>query len=70
MDSRLFFFALKEIDRVKSGNRSSGHTLWTYTLDIHLQTVEIQIRRLLMSCLIRIFTVCLVNYFFISIIQI
>ena len=33
-------------------------------LDIYLQTVEILMRRLLMSRLIRIFTVCLVNYFF------
>ena len=33
--------------------------------DTCLQTVEIQMRRLLMSRLIRIFTVCLVNLFFI-----
>ena len=39
--------------RVKSGN--FGHKV---NLDTHLQTVEIQMRRLLMSCLIRIFTVC------------
>ena len=44
--------------RVKSGN--FGHQV---NLDIHLQTVEIQLRRLLMSRLIRIFTVCLVNLF-------
>ena len=37
--------------------------------DIRLQTVEIQMRRLLMSRLIRIFTVCLVNLFFIPIIE-
>ena len=37
--------------------------------DTHLQTVEIQMRRLLMSRLIRIFTVCLVNLFFIPIIK-
>ena len=42
--------------RVKSGN--FGHQV---NSDIHLQTVEIQMRRLLMSRLIRIFTVCLVN---------
>ena len=44
--------------RVKSGK--FGHQV---NLDIRLQTVEIQTRRLLMSRLIRIFTVCLVNYF-------
>ena len=38
-----------------------GHQV---TLDTHLQTVEIQMRRLFMSRLIRIFTVCLVNYFY------
>ena len=38
--------------------------------DTHLQTVEIQMRRLLMSRLIRIFTVCLVNLFYIPIIEI
>ena len=36
--------------------------------DTHLQTVEIQMRRLLMSRLIRIFTVSLVDYFFIRLI--
>ena len=41
---------------VRSGN--FGHQV---NSDIHLQTVEIQMRRLLMSRLIRIFTVCLVN---------
>ena len=46
---------------VKSGN--FGHQV---NSDIHLQTVEIQMRRLLMSRLIRIFTVCLVNLFFYS----
>ena len=51
--------------RVKSGN--FGHQV---NLEIHLQTVEIQMRRLLMSHLIRIFTVCLVNLFFIPKIQI
>ena len=45
--------------RVKSGY--FGHQV---NSDIHLQTVEIQTRQLLMSRLIRIFTVCLVNYFF------
>ena len=51
--------------RVKSGN--FGHQV---NSNIHLQTVEIQMRRLLMSRLIRIFTVCLVNLFFIPIIKI
>ena len=40
-------------DWVKSGH--FGHQVIS---DIHLQTVEIQMRRLLMSRLIRIFTVC------------
>ena len=53
------------IARVKSGNL--GHQV---NSDIHLQTVEIHMRHLLMSCLIRIFTVCLVNLFFIPIIKI
>ena len=44
--------------RVKSGK--FGHQV---NLDTRLQTVEIQMRRLLMSRLIRIFTVCLVNLF-------
>ena len=52
-------------DRVKSGN--FGHQV---NLDIRLQTVEIQMRGLLMSRLIRIFTVCLVNLFFIPVIKI
>ena len=51
--------------RVKSGN--FGQRVYS---DIHLQTVEIQMRRLLMSRLIRIFTVRLVDLFFIQIIQI
>ena len=46
--------------RVKSGNFGQR-----VNSDMHLQTVEIQMRRL-----IRIFTVCLVNWFFISIIKI
>ena len=40
--------------RVKSGN--FGHEV---NSDIHLQTLEIKMRRLLMSRLIRIFIVCL-----------
>ena len=51
--------------RVKSGN--FGHRV---NSEIHLQTVEIQIRRLLMSRLIRIFTVCFLYLFFIPIIKI
>ena len=42
--------------RVNSGN--FGHQVNSV---IHLLTVEIQMKRLLMSRLIRIFTVCLVN---------
>ena len=48
--------------RIKSGK--FGHQV---NSDAHLQTVEIQLRRLLMSRIIRIFTVCLVNLFFIPI---
>ena len=44
--------------RVKSGK--FGHQVKS---DSRLQTVEIQMRRLLMSRLIRIITVCLVNLF-------
>ena len=60
-------FAIKSVEstcssrgkniRIKSGN--IGH--WVNS-DIHLQTVKFQMRRLLMSRLIRISTVCLVNY--------
>ena len=49
---------------VKSGN--FGQLVKS---DIHLQTVKNQMRRLLMSHLIRIFTVCLVNLLFIPMIQ-
>ena len=38
--------------------------------DIYLHTVEIQMSRLLMSCLIRIFTVLLSSFIFIPIINI
>ena len=51
--------------RVKLGN--FGHRV---NSDRHMQTVEILMRRLLMSRLIRICTVCLVNLFFIPIIKI
>ena len=37
--------------------------------DIHLQTVEIQMRRLLMSRLIRIFAVCLVYFFVLKLLK-
>ena len=50
---------------VKSGK--FGHQV---NSDIRLQTVDIQMRRLLMSRLIRIFTVCLFNLFFNLIIEI
>ena len=50
--------------RVKSG-KFGPHV----NLDTHFQTVEIQMRRLLMNRLIRIFTVCLVSLFFIPIIE-
>ena len=51
-------------NRVKSGK--IGHQV---NSDTRLQTVEIQMRRLLMSRLIRIFTVCLVYLFIIPIIE-
>ena len=50
--------------RVKSGNFGQR-----VNSDIRLQTVNIKIRRLIKSRLIRIFTVCLVNLNFIPIIQ-
>ena len=53
------------LTRVKSGK--FGHRV---NSDTHLQTVEIQMRRLLMSRLIRIFTVCLVKLFCIPIIEV
>ena len=53
------------LNRVKSGNFE--HQV---NSDIHLQTVEIQMRRLLMSRLIRISIVCLVSLIFIPIINI
>ena len=50
------------LNRVKSDN--FGHQV---NSDIHLQTVEIQMmKRLLMSRLIRIFTGCLVHFFYFS----
>ena len=51
-----------KVSRVKSGKL--GHQVNSNT---HLQTVEIKMRRLLMSRLIRMFAVCLVNLFFIPI---
>ena len=51
-----YMASTQNLIRVKSGN--FRHQV---NSDIHLQTVEIQMRRLLMSHLIRIFTVCLVN---------
>ena len=51
-------------NRVKSGN--FGHQV---NSDIHLQTVEIQMRRLLMGRLMRIFTVFLVVNIFIQIMR-
>ena len=50
--------------RVKPGE--FGHQV---NSDTHLQAVETQMRRLLMSRVIRIFIVCLVNLFFIPIIE-
>ena len=54
-----------KVSRVKSGK--FGHQV---NSDTHLQTVEIQMRRLLMSRLIRISTVFLVYLFFIPIIEV
>ena len=50
---------------VKSG--TFGHHV---NLEIHLQTLEIQMRWVLMRRLIRVFTICFVNLFFIPIIKI
>ena len=58
------FILCSAITRIKSGK--FGHQV---NSDTRLQTVEIQMRRLLMSCLIRIFTVYLVNFFFVPIIE-
>ena len=52
------------IDSYRVKSVKFGHQV---NSDTHLQTVEIQMRLLLMSRLIRIFTVCLVNLFFIPI---
>ena len=57
-------FSVNKI-RVKSGK--FGHKV---NSDTHLQTVIIQMRRLLMSRLIIIFTVCLGNFIFIPIFEI
>ena len=56
--------SVEPVIRVKSGK--FGHQVIS---DTHLQTVSIQMRRLLMSRLIRIFTVCLVNWFSIPIFE-
>ena len=64
-------------ERTDDGRRSDWYTIRVKSgkfrhqvnSDTRLQTVEIQMRRLLMSHLIRIFTVCLVNLFFIPIIE-
>ena len=57
-DRRFQVIEFLRFDRVKSGNFE--HQV---NSDIHFQTVEIQMRRLLMSRLIRIFTVCLHSLF-------
>ena len=47
--------------RVKSG------TFWDQVnSDLHLQTVEIQLRQLLISSRIRIFTVCFITVFYVD----
>ena len=48
----------------------SGHFENQLNSDIHLQTVESQMRRLLISRLIRNCTVCIINLFFIPIFKI
>ena len=52
------------ISRVKSGNFGQR-----VNSDIRLQTVKIQMRRLIKSHLIRIFAVCLVNLILMPLIQ-
>ena len=58
--SKVITYMLNKLSiiRVKSGN--FGHQV---NSDTNLQTVEIQMRRLLMSHLIRMFTVCLVIFY-------
>ena len=51
-----YFMSTTRQSKVKAGN--FGHQV---NSDIHLQTMEIQMRRLLMSRLIMIFTVCYFN---------
>ena len=53
---------IHEGKRVRVNSGKLGHEV---NSDTRLQTVEIQMRQLLMSRLFRIFTVCLVNLFFI-----
>ena len=53
--------------RVRSSRVKSGKFRHGVNSDTHLQTLEIQMRRLPMSCFISIFSVCLVNVFFIPI---
>ena len=55
------------IDLFKNNRVKSVKFRHQVNSDTHLQTVEIQMKRLLMSHLIRIFTVCQVNLFFIPI---
>ena len=57
----MFTYQQSFLCMVKSGNL--GHQV---NSDIHLQIVEILMRRLLMSRLIRIFTVCFISLFFYS----
>ena len=52
------------ITRVKSGNFGQR-----VNSDIRLQTVKIQMRRLIKSHLIRIFAICLVNLIFVPLIK-
>ena len=57
-------FCIQEINKSIMNRVKSGYFEHKVNSDVHLQTVEIQIRRLLMSRLIRIFTVCFYNLLF------
>ena len=57
---------MKRISNVRVKSGKFGHQVKS---DTRLQTMKIQMRQLLMSRLIRIFTVCLVDLFFIPIIE-
>ena len=68
--TRVYFLSRRCVPGWNSISLKSGNFGQQVNSDIHLQTVDIQMRQLLMSRLIRIYTVCLVILFFIPIIEI